>query len=184
MGMCNPFPLPFIASSSSPSRPRPLKIIEQNRDQFIFSCTVQILIELSHPVSILHRVPGTSPATQPSHKRKRFHQINFPETALNTTQIHGMCLIISNGLRVKSVSELNSQSLRCDQQLRQISNSDIRSVSELYLFNKLKNGLNQQLFCCPNVAIIKGSFPEYPSRCASVSHSVLKALWGGSCVIQ
>lgn len=142
MGMCNPFPLPSIAASSSPSRPHPMKIIEQNRDQFFFSCTIQILIELSHPVSILHRVPRTSPATQPFHKRKRFHQINFPETALNTTQIHRMCLIISNGLRVKSVSELNSQSLRCGQQLRQISHSNIRSVSELYLYNKLKNGLS------------------------------------------
>lgn len=34
------------------------------------------------------------------------------------------------------------------------------------------------LFCCLNVEVIKGSFPEYLSRCAFVSHSVLTALWG------
>lgn len=34
------------------------------------------------------------------------------------------------------------------------------------------------LFCCLNVAVIKGSFPENLSRCAFVSHLVLTALWG------
>lgn len=75
--MCWPFPLPSIASSSFPSRCRPLKIREQNRDQFSFSCTIQILIELSHPVSILHRVPRTSPATQFSHIRVDFITLTF-----------------------------------------------------------------------------------------------------------
>lgn len=39
-------------------------------------------------------------------------------------------------------------------------------------------GPNRLLFCCFSVALIKGSFPAYPSRCVSVSQSVLIALWG------